>query len=285
MQVEKHQGPLRVNFSWTNLSCKPLQGLGKLAKCHIDQKSKLAACLVYEGLYIAFWQFGFGCDWFKFIPQNCSSFSTPSWWRRHLKWLCSFIRIIFLCQLLEIFAHFSNILPSWGPNCPDGTSFCPLSSSGKVKGCFGRGCGCFVYVHIPERCVWQLSKEQGLGVVFWTRWDPIWAKWDPFGQFVRKVGKRALGLGERNSIFSSIGIWADPLFLARSFLDLLLCTECYSAQADLCRCLTLPRDLYEWSKDWGIIELLWLLLCSVICCCPCLEKKIQMKVGATSLLP
>ena len=35
------------------------------------------------------------------------------------------------------FAHFSNILPSWGPFCPDGRSLCPLSSSGQEKRCFG----------------------------------------------------------------------------------------------------------------------------------------------------
>ena len=29
-----------------------------------------------------------------------------------------------------------------------------------------RGWGCFVYVYIPDRGVWRLSKEQGLGMVF-----------------------------------------------------------------------------------------------------------------------
>ena len=32
------------------------------------------------------------------------------------------------------------------------------------------GWGCFVYVHIPEKSVWRLSKEQGMGVVFWAIW-------------------------------------------------------------------------------------------------------------------
>ena len=39
--------------------------------------------------------------------------------------------------LLETVAHFSNILPSWGPFCLDSSSFCPFSSSGQEKGCFG----------------------------------------------------------------------------------------------------------------------------------------------------
>ena len=59
------------------------------------------------------------------------------------------------------FAHFSNILPSWGPKCPDGSSFCPLS--GQEQGCFRVGLWLFVYVHIPKRVVCLLSKEQGLG--------------------------------------------------------------------------------------------------------------------------
>ena len=46
-------------------------------------------------------------------------------------------------QFYKSFAHFSNILPSGGPNCPDGSSFCPLSSSGQEKGCFGAGMGVF----------------------------------------------------------------------------------------------------------------------------------------------
>ena len=42
---------------------------------------------------------------------------------------------------------------------------------------FGWGWGCFVYVHILKRGVWLLSKEEGFGVVFWAKWDPIWTKW------------------------------------------------------------------------------------------------------------
>ena len=72
------------------------------------------------------------------------------------------------------------------------------------KGVFwGRVGGCFVYVHIPKRGLWMLSKEQGLVVVFWAKWDPIWATWDPSGQFIRKVGKTALELGEKIQSCSS----------------------------------------------------------------------------------
>ena len=34
-------------------------------------------------------------------------------------------------------------------------------------------------------------------MAFWAKLDPIWAKGDPPGQFVRKVGKSALELGEK----------------------------------------------------------------------------------------
>ena len=53
----------------------------------------------------------------------------------------------------------SNILPTWGPNCPDGSSFCPLSSSGQERGVLGWVLGCFVYIHISKCNVQQLSKQ------------------------------------------------------------------------------------------------------------------------------
>ena len=65
----------------------------------------------------------------------------------------------------------------------------------------------FVYVHIPERGVWLLSKEQRLEVVFWAKWDPKWAKWDPPGQFVWQLGNSALELGKKNSIMRWWSWW------------------------------------------------------------------------------
>ena len=81
----------------------------------------------------------------------------------------------FFCPLQKSFAHFSTILPSLGPFCPDCSSFCPLLSSGQEWGVLGSlvELRCFVYVHIPERPLagglCRLSKEQGLGVVFWAK--------------------------------------------------------------------------------------------------------------------
>ena len=67
-----------------------------------------------------------------------------------------------------------------------------------------------MFVHIPERGLWRLSKEQVLVLVFWAKWDPIWAKWEPSGQFVRKVGKSALeSLGKKNTIII-ITRWSGP---------------------------------------------------------------------------
>ena len=68
----------------------------------------------------------------------------------------------------------------------------------RKRGVLGWALGRFVYVHIPERGVWRLSKEQGLVVVVWANWDPILAKWDPTGQFVPKMGKSALELRKKN---------------------------------------------------------------------------------------
>ena len=127
--------------------------------------------------------------------------------------------------------------------------FCPLLQNRK-RGVLRLALGCFVYVHIPQRdwvknkgwgwycgqnetpygqiethlgnlycfgvfCAGTyppkgLSKEQGLGVVLWAKWDPIWANWDPSGLFVRKVGKSALELGEKNSIIGVRRFWTWP---------------------------------------------------------------------------
>ena len=46
----------------------------------------------------------------------------------------------FLPSSRKKFAHFSNILPRLGPECPDGVSFYPLSSSGPA-GSASRGHG------------------------------------------------------------------------------------------------------------------------------------------------
>ena len=98
-------------------------------------------------------------------------------------------------------------LSTFQTNCPDGVQvsqtvvhFAHFQVQARKRDVWGWGWGCFVYVHIPERVVWRLSKDQGLVVVFWAEWDPIWAKWDPSGQSVQKVNKSALELG--NSIIT-----------------------------------------------------------------------------------
>ena len=99
-------------------------------------------------------------------------------------------------KVLPTFQIFWNILPSWGPNSPDCSSFCPRSSSGQEKGCFWVGLEMFCVCTYPrKRCVSE--QRRGLGVVFWAKWDPIWAKWDPSRQIVQEVGKSALELGKK----------------------------------------------------------------------------------------
>ena len=67
--------------------------------------------------------------------------------------------------------------------CPVGVHFAQtLVHFAHFQGILGWGCGSFVYVHIPERGLWRLSKEQLLVMVFWAKWDPIWAKWDNWYQ-------------------------------------------------------------------------------------------------------
>ena len=105
--------------------------------------------------------------------------------------------------------HNSNekiLLHTFQTFCPVGVQisqtvihFASFQVQARKRGVLGWALGCSVYVHTPKRCVWLLSREQGLGVVFsgWAKWNPTWAKWDPYGQFVWKVGKSALELGGR----------------------------------------------------------------------------------------
>ena len=61
-------------------------------------------------------------------------------------------------------AHFSNFLPSVGPNCPDYSSFCPLSSSGQEKGCFGVGLVVFCICTYPQKGFVAQAAESRTGV-------------------------------------------------------------------------------------------------------------------------
>ena len=96
------------------------------------------------------------------------------------------------CQEYIFASLYKSFVRSRLPSC---SSFCPLSSSGQEKGCFGMGFGVFCVCTYPPK---GLSKEQGLGVVLWAKWDPIWANWDPSGQF--ESGKKCsrIGGGEFN---------------------------------------------------------------------------------------
>ena len=90
-----------------------------------------------------------------------------------------------------------KVLSTFQKICPVGVQFAQtvvhfahFQVQARKSGVLGWGWGCFVSVHVPERSLWRLSKEQGLMVIFW-------AKWDPSGQFVRKVGNSALELGKK----------------------------------------------------------------------------------------
>ena len=104
------------------------------------------------------------------------------------------MKFLFLHTSRKALPMFSNMLPTWAPNCPDNSSFCQVQARkrGVLGWAWGPSWGCFVYVYISKRGVLWLSKEQRLGVVFWAKGDPTWTKWEPSGQFVWKVGKSAL---------------------------------------------------------------------------------------------
>ena len=116
-----------------------------------------------------------------------------------------------LCIWIYFLPTSRKVLPTFQRFCPVGVQiaqtvvhFAHFQVQVRKKGVLGWALGCFVYGYISKRGVWQMSKKQGLGVVFWAKWDPIWAKWNliwakwgPSGQFVLKVGKSAIELGEK----------------------------------------------------------------------------------------
>ena len=83
----------------------------------------------------------------------------------------------------------------WGVRISQMNKFVLPTSTKQEKGCFAAGFGVFCVCTYPPK---GLSKEQGLGVVLWAKWDPIWANWDPSGQF--ESGKKCsrIGGGEFN---------------------------------------------------------------------------------------
>ena len=91
------------------------------------------------------------------------------------------------CPRLESLAHFSNILPSWGPFCPACNPFCPLSKSGQEKGCFGMGLGCFYDCWVKNWGLWWCSgqNETHLGNM-----RSIWAICTKSGQKYSRIGKK-----------------------------------------------------------------------------------------------
>ena len=60
--------------------------------------------------------------------------------------------------------------------CPHGVLFAQtvvhfahFQNQARKRGILGWGGGCFVFVHVPERGLCRLSKEQGLVVIFWAK--------------------------------------------------------------------------------------------------------------------
>ena len=77
----------------------------------------------------------------------------------------------------KIFLPTSRIfLPAFQTFCPDAVHFAQtvvhfahFQNQAKKRGVWGWGWGCFLLVHILERGLLRLSKEQWLLVVFWAK--------------------------------------------------------------------------------------------------------------------
>ena len=97
-----------------------------------------------------------------------------------------------------------SFLPTFPKICPGGVHiaqtvvpFAHFQVQTRKRGALWWAWGCFRYVHIPERSVWRLSKEQRLMVVFCAKWDPIWAKWDPIWANYTKNGQKCPRIGKK----------------------------------------------------------------------------------------
>ena len=105
-------------------------------------------------------------------------------------------QINFFAHFWKSFAHFSNILPSWGPNCPDCSSFCPLSISGQEKGCFGVSLWVFcVHTYPREGCVTAESRT-GVCDGILGKMRLHLGKMRPFWAISRKIGQKCCRIGK-----------------------------------------------------------------------------------------
>ena len=106
--------------------------------------------------------------------------------------------IIFFCPLSPTSR---KVLCTFGKFCPVGVQvaqtivYLPTFQFRPGKEVFWGGVGGVLCKY--EREMWRLSKDQGLGVVFWAKWDPIWAKWDPIWAICTKIGQKCSRIGEK----------------------------------------------------------------------------------------
>ena len=127
------------------------------------------------------------CPW-RVAQVVCRSKTTQTRMERSTcPWINSF-----LPTSRKVLAAFQTFCPVGVRIAQTVVDFAHIQVQSRKRAVLGWFWGCFVYVHIQERGVWRMSKEQGLVVVFRAKWDPIWAKRDPSGRFVWKMGKSAL---------------------------------------------------------------------------------------------
>ena len=89
---------------------------------------------------------------------------------------------------------------SWGPNCPDGRSFCPLSSSGQKKGCFGVVFGVFCVRTYPRKECVTAEERTGVGGGIVGKMRPYLGKARPIWAICTKSWQTCSRIGGENSI-------------------------------------------------------------------------------------
>ena len=75
----------------------------------------------------------------------------------------------FLPTCRKVLPTFQTFCPVWVHFAQTVVHLAHFQVQARKRGVLGRGSGFFVFLHIPERGLQRLSKEQGLMVVFWAK--------------------------------------------------------------------------------------------------------------------
>ena len=99
------------------------------------------------------------------------------------------LMIFFLPTSWKVLSTFWTFFPDGVQVAQTVVHFSHFQVQARKGGVLGWVLGCLC-TYISD--VWRWSKEQGLGVVFWAKLDPIWAKGDPSGPKCSRIGKNKI---------------------------------------------------------------------------------------------